>query len=155
MNKHTYTCLTLFLLISSLFGNPVRGTIIIGNYVSDIADPGLSFTDLKVNSQYYMIGTKSGSDPSGNFLKAGDSGSGFTVLAPNGKISEAWPSDEELSAYLWKVEPYRPEGMASYSGYKLKNKKTGLYLKLNLSTTLPTKDDNATYDIFTWFPDCT
>ncbi len=150
MNKHTYTFLTLFLLISSLFGNPVRGE----TYVESITS-ALDFTDPKVNSQYYMIGTKSGSDPSGNFLKAGDSGSGFTVLAPNGKISEAWPSDEELSAYLWKVEPYRPEGMASYSGYKLKNKKTGLYLKLNLSTTLPTKDDNATYDIFTWFADCT
>ena len=159
MNKHTYTFLTLFLLISSLFGNPVRGdeapVFNIGTYVDDLPDgstkPALDFTDPKVNSQYYMIGSTTNSA----FLKAGDSGSGFTVLAANGKISEAWPSDEELSAYLWKVEPYRPEGMASYTGYKLKNKKTGLYLKLNLSTTLPTKDDNAAYDIFTWFTDCT
>ncbi|MDY5637036.1 MAG: hypothetical protein SPF72_00435, partial [Parabacteroides sp.] len=159
MNKHTYTFLTLFLLISSLFGNPVRGaetTFNIGTYVEELPDgseqsPALDFTDSKVNSLYYLIGDKE----KNAFLKAGDSGSGFTVLDADGKIKDAWPSDEELSAYLWKVEPYRPEGMASYSGYKLKNKKTGLYLKLNLSTTLPTKDDNATYDIFTWFADCT
>ena len=85
MNKHTYTFLTLFLLISSLFGNPVRGTIAIGNYVSDIADPGLDFTDPKVNSQYYMIGNSNKTA----FLKAGDSGSGFTVLDADGKIKDA------------------------------------------------------------------
>ena len=113
MNKHIYTFLTLFLLISSLFGNPVRGAITITEYVEGISSEGLDFTDPKVNSQYYMIGTGSGYSPTGNFLKADGSGSGFTVLDADGTISNAWPSDEELSAYLWKVEPYRPEGMAS------------------------------------------
>ena len=149
MNKHTYTFLTLFLLISSLFGNPVRGTIAIGNYVSDIADPGLDFTDPKVNSQYYMIGNSNKTA----FLKAGDSGSGFTVLDADGTISNAWPSDEELSAYLWKVEPNYSTDMAAYNGYKLKNKKTGLYLKLDPSPVLPTKDDNPEVSIFMWFTD--
>ena len=40
MNKHTYTFLTLFLLISSLFGNLVRGE----TYVESITS-ALDFTD--------------------------------------------------------------------------------------------------------------
>ena len=161
MNKHTYTCLTLFLLISSLFGNPVRGDET-NPYFKELTQSGenpILFTDQTIKSQYFLIGTM-WSDSKYYFLKAGESGSAFTVLASDAGVN---PSDEglatsnwatDLSAYLWKIEPHKITGSAN-STYRLKNQKTGTYLKLNESKDLPKKDDNATIEVFDWFSDYT
>ncbi|MCF2659344.1 hypothetical protein JQM83_09175 [Parabacteroides distasonis] len=159
MNKHTYTFLTLFLLISSLFGNPVRGEVT-NTYFKELTPTGdnpILFTDQTIKSQYFLIGTP-GSDSKYYFLKAGESGSAFTVLASDAGVN---PSDQglatsnwatDVSAYLWKIEPHKITGSANPT-YRLKNQKTGTYLKLNESKDLPKKDDNATIEVFDWFTD--
>ena len=70
MNKHTYTFLTLFLLISSLFGNPVRGDET-NPYFKELPltdDASTLFTDQSVKSQYFLIGT-TGRDGKYYFLR--------------------------------------------------------------------------------------
>ncbi|MDD6748924.1 MAG: hypothetical protein PUF28_03745, partial [bacterium] len=145
MNKHTYTFLTLFLLISSLFGNPVRGAVTDNKYFKDLTGTVL-FTDQSVKSQYFLIGT-TGRDGKYYFLKAGESGSAFTVLASDAGINLSDPGEiansnwaTNVSAYLWKIEPYKITGSANPT-YRLMNQKTGTYLKLNESKDLPKKGD--------------
>ena len=160
MNKHTYTFLTLFLLISSLFGNPVRGDET-NPYFKELPltdDASTLFTDQSVKSQYFLIGT-TGRDGKYYFLKAGESGSAFTVLASDAGINLSDPGEiansnwaTDVSAYLWKIEPYKITGSANPT-YRLMNQKTGTYLKLNESKDLPKKGDNATIEVFDWFPD--
>ncbi|MDY6006023.1 MAG: hypothetical protein SPJ02_10865, partial [Parabacteroides sp.] len=115
MNKHTYTFLTLFLLISSLFGNPVRG----------------AETDLRASLQLISEGTIL---DNGDYyvITNGDSRLfylTYKTVSINGKVyttskaTQDHPTAETLNAYLWQIKDAKLDN--TIVGCYLINKATG------------------------------
>ena len=149
----------LFLLVLGAFvENSCWGQLGRRVYLVELEN-NTDFSDPHINGQYYVIGCASStvghSLPLSDYasaLTADGSGSSHTVLKSPSyhNFYTNTYTDEELSAILWRIEPYKEAGSASYSGYRLINKKTGKYLKLNASDQLPTQYDDPAYSVFSW-----
>lgn len=128
--------MTVFLMLGAVWGNSAKADDIYKELDNNTI----------LGSQYYLIG-----DGSGNFLKAGEDGDSFTILASQTIKLDANSSENEIRSAQWAIEAYKPEGSATISGYRLKSRKTGHYLKFINEDKLPEVSDNPSISIFTWF----
>lgn len=136
MNKQVFTLITVFLMLGALWGNRAQAE----DKWTELAN------GTTLGSQYYLIG-----DGTGNFLKAGEDEGSFTLLSGQTIQLNQNSSENDLRSALWAIEAYKPEGSATISGYRLKSRKTGHYLKFINDDKLPEVNDNPLISIFSWF----
>lgn len=143
MNRQVFTLMTVFLMLGAVWGNSAKAA---GQDKKEEIYTELG-NQTTLGSRYYLIG-----DGQGNFLKAADkNGDNFTILSNQTIKLDKNSSEQDILSAQWAIEPVQLAGSTIVSGYKLKNKKTGHYLKFFKNGDFPAVNDDPDINTFSWF----